>query len=131
MFHSSIRLIVKSVHFKIEDLTQHKLSFHSPATTTFSNFRFRKTETTSTKTGSSAPAPDKTGGFSFDGEASTGNDVFKFGGSSSNTYTLILLLQYVCTLGVSPSLVSRWREGYSSGVFEDLKFKISEGSDQN
>jgi hypothetical protein len=36
------------------------------------------------------------------------------------------------TLGVSPSLVSRWREGYRiSGVFEDLKFKISEGSDQN
>ena len=37
----------------------------------------------------------------------------------------------VCLLGVSPSLVSRWREGYSSGVVEDLKFKISEVSDQN
>ena len=28
----------------------------------------------------------------------------------------------VCMLGVSPNLVSRWRE--VSGVFEDLKFKI-------
>ena len=37
----------------------------------------------------------------------------------------------VCMLGVSPSLVSRWREAYIFGVFENLKFKISEGSDQN
>ena len=28
-------------------------------------------------------------------------------------------------------LVSRWREVYCLGVFEDLKFKISDGSDQN
>ena len=37
------------------------------------------------------------------------------------------------TLGVSPSLVSRWHEGYSFWsmyVVEDLNFKISEGSDQ-
>ena len=37
-------------------------------------------------------------------------------------------LSHTYTLGVSPSLASRWREG--SGVFEDLKFKISEGYDQ-
>ena len=43
---------------------------------------------------------------------------------------LFFVLQ-IYTLGVSPSLVSRWREAYSFGVFEDLKFKISEGSDQN
>ena len=36
----------------------------------------------------------------------------------------------LCRLGVSPSLVSRWREAVLGG-FEDLKFKISEGSDQN
>ena len=37
----------------------------------------------------------------------------------------------VCLLGVSPSLVSRWRKGYSSGVVGDLKSKISEVLDQN
>ena len=38
---------------------------------------------------------------------------------------------YVCTLGVSPSLVSRYGgvKAIVSGVVEDLKFKISEGSD--
>ena len=70
---------------KIEDLAHHKFSFHPPVTNAFSNFRFGKT--TSTKTGSSAPAPAKTGEFSFGGEASTGNDGFKFGESSSNTKT--------------------------------------------
>ena len=40
------------------------------------------------------------------------------------------LSKIACTLGVSPSLVSRYCEGYIFGVFEDLKFKISEGSDQ-
>ena len=35
-------------------------------------------------------------------------------------------------LGVSPSLISRWRiKATVSGVVEDLKFKISEGSDPN
>ena len=34
-------------------------------------------------------------------------------------------------LGVSPSLVSRYVKATVSGGFVDLKFKISEGSDQN
>ena len=42
----------------------------------------------------------------------------------------------VYTLGVSPSLVSsamvsRYFQATVSGIFEDLKFKISEGSDLN
>ena len=40
-------------------------------------------------------------------------------------------LYQTCTLGVSPSLVSRWHKATLSGVVEDLKFKISEGSDPN
>ena len=102
-FYHQFNCVLCSTSFgNIQDLSQHKLSFHSPATKThqfggstttnqqasaFSNFRFRKTETTPTNTGSSTPAPAKTGGFSFSGCASTGNDVFKFGGSSSNTNT--------------------------------------------
>ena len=39
------------------------------------------------------------------------------------------LLCILYSLGVSPSLVSRYCE--VSGVFEDLKFEISEGSDKN
>ena len=35
------------------------------------------------------------------------------------------------TLGVSPSLVSRYCEGYSFYRLQDLEFKISEGLDQN
>ena len=41
-------------------------------------------------------------------------------------------IYYHCTvynLGVSPTLVLRWREGYS--FRSSFKFKISEGSDQN
>ena len=38
----------------------------------------------------------------------------------------------VCMLGVSPSMVSRYCEGYSFFYrLQDLQFKISEGSDQN
>jgi hypothetical protein len=39
------------------------------------------------------------------------------------------LLKHAFTLGVSPSLISR--KATVSGVFQDLTFKISEGSDQN
>jgi hypothetical protein len=44
---------------------------------------------------------------------------------------LSLLLKLVYILGVSPSLVSRYCKVTVLGVFQDLKLKISEGSDQN
>ena len=52
--------------------------------------------------------------------------------SDTDTYKCKRTNRIGYTLEVSPSLVSRWRKGYSlvSGVVEDLKFKISEGSDQ-
>ena len=43
------------------------------------------------------------------------------------TEPFYLTLFKVLTLAVSPSLVSRYCEGYSVWVFEDLNFKISEG----
>ena len=88
-FYVSLHLILKNISFSAGSSA---FQFGGSTTTNqqasaFSKFRFRKTETTPTNTGSSAPAPAKTGGFSFGGGASTGNDVFKFGGSSSNTNT--------------------------------------------
>ena len=48
-----------------------------------------------------------------------------------SNFLLPICLVYACTLGVSPSLVSRCVKATVSGVVEDLKFKISEGSDPN
>ena len=45
---------------------------------------------------------------------------------------MIVIKRLLYSLKVSPSLVSRWRvKATVSGVVEDFKFKISEGSDQN